>query len=197
MKKNSPRKKNVSKKRNTSKKKSYPEANYVTETGAIKKTRKKRYVKKNKNKIDFKEYLRKKAKAAWDARDVIIFVAVMLGFLASLHFMTSYNRAMNPLSALSPPSKSLNMRTPTGPPANSKRKSAESSNQANPLMVSPSANTSRTLRRARNIGRTSPSIPETMNSTSASSALKRSKNNPTPQKGSHHGRYRRLYHRLF
>lgn len=87
MKKNSPRKKNVSKKRNTSKKKSYPEANYVTETGAIKKTRKKRYVKKNKNKIDFKEYLRKKAKAAWDARDVIIFVAVMLGFLASLHFI--------------------------------------------------------------------------------------------------------------
>lgn len=91
MKKNSSRKKNVSKKRNTSKKNSYPEANYVTETGAIKKTRKKRYVKKNKNKVDFKEYLRKKAKAAWDARDVIIFVAVMLGFLASLHFMTSYN----------------------------------------------------------------------------------------------------------
>lgn len=91
MKKNSPRKKNVSKKRNTSKKKSYPEANYVTETGAIKKTRKKRYTKKKKNKIDFKEYLRKKAKAAWDARDVIIFMAVMLGFLASLHFMTNYN----------------------------------------------------------------------------------------------------------
>lgn len=91
MKNNSPRKKNVSKKRNTSKKKSYPEANYVTETGAIKKTRKKRYTKKKKNKIDFKEYLRKKAKAAWDARDVIIFVAVMLGFLASLHFMTNYN----------------------------------------------------------------------------------------------------------
>lgn len=85
MKKNSPRKKNVSKK------KSYPEANYVTETGAIKKTRKKRYTKKKKNKIDFKEYLRKKAKAAWDARDVIIFMAVMLGFLASLHFMTNYN----------------------------------------------------------------------------------------------------------
>lgn len=56
-----------------------------------KKTRKKRYTKKKKNKIDFKEYLRKKAKAAWDARDVIIFVAVMLGFLASLHLMTSYN----------------------------------------------------------------------------------------------------------
>lgn len=91
MKKNSPRKKNVSKKRNTSKKKSYPEANYVTETGAIKKTRKKRYTRKKKNKVDFKEYLRKKAKAAWDARDVIIFMAVMLGFLASLHFMTNYN----------------------------------------------------------------------------------------------------------
>ena len=91
MKKNSPRKKNVSKKRNTSKKNSYPEVNYITETGAIKKTRKKRYTKKKKNKVDFKEYLRKKAKAAWDARDVIIFVAVMLGFLASLHFMTSYN----------------------------------------------------------------------------------------------------------
>ena len=91
MKKNSPRKKNVSKKRNTSKKNSYPEANYITETGAIKKTRKKRYTKKKKNKVDFKEYLRKKAKAAWDARDVIIFVAVMLGFLASLHFMPSYN----------------------------------------------------------------------------------------------------------
>lgn len=91
MKKNSPRKKNVSKKRNTSKKNSYPEANYIPKTGAIKKTRKKRYTKKKKNKVDFKEYLRKKAKAAWDARDVIIFVAVMLGFLASLHFMTSYN----------------------------------------------------------------------------------------------------------
>lgn len=91
MKKNSPRKKNVSKKRNTSKKKSYPEANYIPETGAPKKTKKKRYVKKKKNKFDFKEYLRKKAKAAWDARDIIIFVAVMLGFLASLHLMTSYN----------------------------------------------------------------------------------------------------------
>ena len=84
-------KRTFQKKRNTSKKKSYPEVNYITETGAIKKTRKKRYTKKKKNKVDFKEYLRKKAKAAWDARDVIIFVAVMLGFLASLHFMTSYN----------------------------------------------------------------------------------------------------------
>ena len=91
MKKNSPRKKNVSKKRNTSKKNSYPEANYITKTGAIKKTRKKRYTKKKKNKVDFKEYLRKKAKATWDARDVIIFVAVILGFFASLHFMTNYN----------------------------------------------------------------------------------------------------------
>ena len=63
----------------------------MTETGAIKKTRKKRYTKKKKNKVDFKEYLRKKAKAAWDARDVIIFVAVMLGGLVSLHFMTNYN----------------------------------------------------------------------------------------------------------
>ena len=91
MKKNSPRKKNVSKKRNTSKKNSYPEANYITKTGAIKKTRKKRYTKKKKNKVDFKEYLREIAKDAWGARDVIIFVAVMLGSLASLHFMTSYN----------------------------------------------------------------------------------------------------------
>lgn len=91
MKKNSPRKKNVSKKRNTSKKKSYPEANYITETGAIKKTNKKRYVKKKKNKVDFKEYLRKIAKDTWGARDIIIFVAVMLGFLASIHFMTNYN----------------------------------------------------------------------------------------------------------
>lgn len=91
MKKNSPRKKNISKKRNISKKKSYPEANYITETGAIKKTNKKRHVKKKKNKVDLKEYLRKKAKAVWDARDVIIIVAVMLGFLASIHFMTNYN----------------------------------------------------------------------------------------------------------
>lgn len=91
MKKNSPRKKNFSKKRNTSKKKSYPEANYITETGGIKKTHKKRYTKKKKNKVDFKEYLRKKAKAVWDARDVIIFVTVMLGFLASIHFMANYN----------------------------------------------------------------------------------------------------------
>lgn len=91
MKKNSPRKKNVSKKRNISKKKSYPEANYIPETGAIKKINKKRYTKKKKNKVDLKEYLRKKAKAVWDARDVIIIMAVMLGFCASLHFMTNYN----------------------------------------------------------------------------------------------------------
>ncbi|WP_455124272.1 hypothetical protein [Rothia mucilaginosa] len=91
MKKNSPRKKNVSKKRNTSKKKSYPEVNYIPETGAIKKINKKRYTKKKKNKVDFKEYLRKKVKAVWDARDVIIIMAVMLGFCASLHFMTNYN----------------------------------------------------------------------------------------------------------
>ncbi|WP_304193074.1 hypothetical protein [Rothia mucilaginosa] len=91
MKKNSPRKKNISKKRNTSKKKSYSEANHIAETGAIKKTNKKRYTKKKKNKVDLKEYLRKKAKAVWDARDVIIIMAVMLGFCASLHFMTNYN----------------------------------------------------------------------------------------------------------
>ena len=91
MKKNSPRKKNVSKKRNTSKKNSYPETNYITETGAIKKTRRKRYAKKKKNNFDFIEYLREIAKAVWDARDVIIFVAVMLGFLASIHFMANYN----------------------------------------------------------------------------------------------------------
>lgn len=91
MKKNSPRKKNVSKKRNSSKKKSYPEANYIPETGAIKKTRKKRYVKKKKNKVNFKEYLRKRSKDAWGARDIIITMAVFLGFIASLHFMTNYN----------------------------------------------------------------------------------------------------------
>ncbi len=91
MKKNSPRKKNVSKKRNTSKKKNYPEVNYITESGAIKKTHKKRYTKKKKNKVDFIEYLRKKVKAVWDARDVIIFVAVMLGGLVFLHFTTNYN----------------------------------------------------------------------------------------------------------
>jgi len=91
VKKNSPRKKNVSKKRNTSKKKSYPEVNYITETGAPKKINKKRYTKKKKNKVDLKEYLRKKVKAVWDARDVIIIMAVMLGFCASLHFMTNYN----------------------------------------------------------------------------------------------------------
>lgn len=91
MKKNSPRKKNVSKKRNTSKKKSYPEVKYITETGAPKKINKKRYTKKKKNKVDLKEYLRKKIKAVWDARDVIIIMAVMLGFCASLHFMTNYN----------------------------------------------------------------------------------------------------------
>ena len=180
MKKNSPRKKNVSKKRNTSKNKSYSEANYITETGAIKKTLKKRYTKKKKNKVDFKEYLRDIAKDVWDARGSIITVVVILGFFASLHFMTNYNRAMNPLSALLPPSKSLSTRTPTGPPANSKQRSAESSHQANPLMVYPSASTSRILRRARNIGRISPSIPVTMNSTSASSASKRSKSNPSP-----------------
>ena len=81
MKKSSPRKKNVSKKRNTSKKKNYPEANYITETGAIKKTLKKRYTKKKKN----------KAKDVWDARGSIITVVVILGFFASLHFMTNYN----------------------------------------------------------------------------------------------------------
>lgn len=63
----------------------------MTETGAIKKTRKKRYVKKKKNKVDFKEYLRKKAKAAWDARDAIIIAAFILGVLVSIHFMRHYN----------------------------------------------------------------------------------------------------------
>lgn len=91
MKKNSPRKKNVSKKRNTSKKKNYPEVNYITETGAIKKTRKKRYTKKKKNNFDFIEDFREIAKAAWDARDAVIFVAVMLGGLVFLHFTTNYN----------------------------------------------------------------------------------------------------------
>lgn len=91
MKKNSPRKKNVSKKRNTSKKKSYPAENYITGIGTPKKINKKRYTKKKKNKVDLKEYLRKKAKAVWDARDVIIIMAVILGFCASLHFMTNYN----------------------------------------------------------------------------------------------------------
>ena len=91
MKKNSPRKKNISKKRNTSKKKNCPEANYIAETGATKKINKKRYTKKKKNKVDLKEYLRKKVKAVWDARDVIIIMAVILGFCASLHFMTNYN----------------------------------------------------------------------------------------------------------
>ena len=91
MKKNSPRKKNVSKKKNTSKKKSYPEANNNAETRATKKINKKRYTKKKKNKVDLKEYLRKKVKAVWDAREAIIIMAVILGFFASLHFMTSYN----------------------------------------------------------------------------------------------------------
>lgn len=91
MKKNSPRKKNVSKKRNTSKKKSYPAENYITGIGTPKKINKKRYTKKKKNKVDLKEYLRKKAKAVWDARDIIIIMAVILGFFASLHFMTNYN----------------------------------------------------------------------------------------------------------
>lgn len=63
----------------------------MTETGAIKKTRKKRYTKKKKNKVDFIEYLREIAKDAWDARDAIIFVVVMLGVFASIHFMTNYN----------------------------------------------------------------------------------------------------------
>ena len=91
MKKNSPRKKNVSKKRNTSKKNSYPEANYITETGTPKKINKKRYTKKKKNKVDFIEYLRDIAKDVWDARGSIITVVVILGFFASLHFMTNYN----------------------------------------------------------------------------------------------------------
>ncbi len=91
MKKNSPRKKNVSKKRNTSKNKSYSEANYIAETGAIKKINKKRYTRKKKNKVDFKEYLRKIAKDIWRNREVIITAAVILGVFASIHFMTHYN----------------------------------------------------------------------------------------------------------
>lgn len=91
MKKNSPRKKNVSKKRNTSKNKSYSEANYIAETGAIKKINKKRYTRKKKNKVDFKEYLRKIAKDIWRNREVIITAVVILGVFASIHFMTHYN----------------------------------------------------------------------------------------------------------
>lgn len=91
MKKNSPRKKNVSKKRNTSKNKSYSEANYIAETGAIKKINKKRYTRKKKNKVDLKEYLRKIAKDIWRNREVIITAVVILGVFASIHFMTHYN----------------------------------------------------------------------------------------------------------
>ena len=91
MKKNSPRKKNVSKKRNTSKNKSYSEANYIAETGAIKKINKKRYTRKKKNKVDFKEYLRKIAKDIWRNREVIITAVVILGVFVSIHFMTHYN----------------------------------------------------------------------------------------------------------
>ena len=78
-------------KKNSPRKKSYPEANYIAETRATKKINKKRYTKKKKNKVDLKEYLRKKVKAVWDAREAIIIMAVILGFFASLHFMTSYN----------------------------------------------------------------------------------------------------------
>ena len=91
MKKNSPRKKNVSKKRNTSKKKSYPEVNYIAETGAIKKTNKKRYVKKKKNKVDFKEYIREIVEYVWDDRVAIIFCVGFLAALGFLYFTTHYN----------------------------------------------------------------------------------------------------------
>lgn len=63
----------------------------MTETGAPKKTNKKRYTKKKKNKVDFKEYLRDIAKDVWDARGSIITVVVILWFFASIHFMTNYN----------------------------------------------------------------------------------------------------------
>lgn len=91
MKKNSPRKKNVSKKRNTSKKKSYPEANYIPETGASKKINKKRYVKKKKNKVDFKEYLRRKARDIWYDREAIVFCVGVVAVFGFLYFMTHYN----------------------------------------------------------------------------------------------------------
>ncbi len=91
MKKNSPRKKNVSKKRNTSKKKSYPEANYIAETGTIKKINKKRYTKKKKNKVDFKEYLRRKARDIWYDREAIVFCVGVVAVFGFLYFMTHYN----------------------------------------------------------------------------------------------------------
>lgn len=91
MKKNSPRKKNVSKKRNTSKKKSYLEENYIAETGAIKKINKKRYTKKKKNKVDFKEYLRRKARDIWYDREAIVFCVGVVAVFGFLYFMTHYN----------------------------------------------------------------------------------------------------------
>lgn len=91
MKKNSPRKKNVSKKRNTSKNKSYSEANYIAETGAIKKINKKRYTRKKKNKVDFKEYLRRKARDIWYDREAIVFCVGVVAVFGFLYFMTHYN----------------------------------------------------------------------------------------------------------
>ena len=84
-------KKNVSKKRNTSKKKSYLEENYIAETGAIKKINKKRYTKKKKNKVDFKEYLRRKARDIWYDREAIVFCVGVVAVFGFLYFMTHYN----------------------------------------------------------------------------------------------------------
>ena len=47
--------------------------------------------KKNKNKVTFKEYLRRKAKDIWYDREAIIFCVGVIAVFGFLYFMTHYN----------------------------------------------------------------------------------------------------------
>lgn len=47
--------------------------------------------KKNKNKVTFKEYLRRKAKDIWYDREAIIFCVGVIAVLGFIYFMTHYN----------------------------------------------------------------------------------------------------------
>ena len=47
--------------------------------------------KKNKNKVTFKEYLRRKAKDIWYDREAIIFCVGVIAAFGFLYFMTHYN----------------------------------------------------------------------------------------------------------
>ena len=153
MKNNSPRKKNVSKKRNSSKKNGYPKKKSII-------------TKKPTKKVAFKNFLRSKASDIWRDRERILLMLCLLAFPASLYFISYVN-----------PYNDSTICTVT---------SVEIVEHEDPYSISGEFETEECG--IITSSKSPDGIPirkylqnfETMNSTSASSALKRSKSNPTP-----------------